>query len=389
MERFEDMVRQIPPISRTWIASVVVVSGLTTNNIVPQVKVVFIPNRISEEPWRIFTLFCYFGPLSLALILVLFQIRDSTSALEGGYSNDESILLGQLTAGLDSELIADLKSTFEENRMVDFAYFLFQIATTILVAVTVVYTHFSFTGTSLVFLGPILHNTLLYIWCKTYPQGNLMLLQLPIRAKYAFWTIQLIYMVISDDFLDVIDAYKRGFIQGLHQLLTSQIMVGQVVVVLVAHFWWFMRYFIVENMYNDTKTKTRKDWKEAYEAVAPGTSTRSFVHRAAQVVVTPPWYWFISRKIRGQQRIREIFAREQTRVETNEDVNMAASTDEGTRSNVEEGTGEVIDQGDLHGQADVSGPSNASEAINASEANASEDTNASEETNATENATIL
>lgn len=339
MERFEQMVRQIPPISRTWIALVLVVSGITTNDIVPHVKVVFIPSRIREEPWRIFTLFCYFGPLSLPLVLVLFQIRDSTSALEGGYINEESMLPARLTAGFDAELVEHLKTKFQENRMVDFAYFLFQIAVTILVAVTIVYRHFNFTGASLVFLGPILHNSLMYIWCKTYPESNLMLLQLPIRAKYAYWSVQLIYIVVSEDFLSVIGAYKHGFVTGLYVLLTSLIIVSQVVVVAVAHFWWFLRYFIVETMYNDTKTDTRRDWKRAYDSFAPGVSTRSVVRAIAQVVVTPPWYWMISKKFRGEQRVREI-ARE---LEGEGDVNSEAEMGEADEESGTGGQGMTVD----------------------------------------------
>lgn len=343
MDTFEQMVRQIPPISRTWIALVLVVSGLTTNNYVPHVKVLFIPDRIREEPWRIFTLFCYFGPLSLLLVLVLIQIKDSTSALEGGYISEESMIPARLTVGFDAELVEHLKTKFQDNRMVDFAYFLFQIAATILVTVTIVYRHFNFTGASLVFLGPILHNSLMYIWCKTYPESNLMLLQIPIRAKYAYWSVQLIYMVISDDFLAVIAAYKQGFLKGLYVLLTSLIIVSQVVVVLVAHFWWFLRYFIVETMYNDTKSDTRRDWKKAYDSFAPGVSTRSVVRAIAQVVVTPPWYWTISWELLGQQRVREI-AREEASEEAdanNEADEISETGGEGTGTEGEETT--VVD----------------------------------------------
>lgn len=343
MDRVIQMVRQIPPISRSWLALAIVVSILNSNNILPTLKFMFLPGRIGVEPWRILVLFCYFGPLSLLLIIHLINIRDAMSALESGFINDESVLPEWMTTDLDELLRDQLNAQFERHRVRDFAYFLGQMATTITLEVYIIYRLFGYTGPSLVFLGPILHDSIVYTWGKTYPEAEMFLLLVPLRAKYTYWMLEFIHFLISPDFFDVVRAYKVGFLMGLYKLFTYPSTVKVMVVVLVAHFWWFMRSFITESMYNDTKTASRRNWKNAYNEIAPGMSTRNVYCRIVQVVLTPPWYWLISRSIRSQQRIRAILAARMTELEAEVNVEANAEANAEAITHGEGDTGDIAD----------------------------------------------
>lgn len=306
MDRVEQMVGDIPPISRAWLASIVIVSVASSNGIVDIVKLVFIPNKISAEPWRLVTLFCYFGPLLFTLVQNLLSISRSVSTLEGGYVFDQEYLPRHLTRDLDDELKIRLKAVVELKKMNDFAYFATQVAASIVVASAAIYTIFKYSGTSLLFLGPILERSLFYIWCKTSPEGVLLILGIPVRAKYALWITQLLYGILSRDFVDVNKAFRIGFLHGLRSLATCEFIAELAVVFIVGHFWWFVRYFLAGELYHELKSELRKVWTMAYERAFQLKNVPGFaLRRAVLSILTPPWYYLICRQLKVEQTIRE------------------------------------------------------------------------------------
>lgn len=317
MDRVEQMIVDIPPFARAWLASIVVLSVATSNGIVEPIKLIFIPNKIMKEPWRLVTLFCYFGPLSFALVQNLLLISRSTSSLEGAYMYDAGMIPEHLTRSLDLELSVRLKMKVEKYKMIDFAYFIFQIAASIIMAASATYTLLGFAGTSLVFPAPILERSLLYIWCKTSPEGELIILGFPVKAKYALWVTQLLYGLLSEDFIRITVAFRSGLRRGMWTLLTCDSTVELMVVFLVAHFWWYVRYFLLGDLYNENKTVARRARAQAYKKITLvevgdswSNSLRLMLPCTVLALVTPPWYWVICGQLRAQQVAREARANE-------------------------------------------------------------------------------
>lgn len=347
MDRVEQMVGVIPPISRAWLASIAVASVVTSNGIVERVKLVFIPNKISAEPWRLVSLFCYFGPLLFSLVQYLLQISRSVSALEGAYVFDAEMLPKYLTRDLDLELGLRLKTAVELNRTIDFAYFATQIAASIVVASAAIYTVFNFSGTSLIFLGPILERSLLYLWCKISPEDMLLVLGLPVRAKYVVWLTLLLHGILSEDFVVVTGAFRLNFLHGLWTLLTCEFVAEMVVVFTVAHFWWFVRYFLAGDLYHELKTESRRAWVEAYKKNSrsrsqdmPGFALR----RSVLTLVSPPWYWVICRQLQAQQAIRQAAATEAIQnAQTSEGVPDDANPENVDSTGAAGGSSETVD----------------------------------------------
>lgn len=298
------MFGNIPPFARAWLASIAVVSVATSNGIIDPLKVVFIPSKVADEPWRLVLLFCYFGPVSLALVQNLLLISRSASSLEGAYIYNTGMMPKTLTERLEEPQRDQLRQLVEDNRTIDFAYLAIQMAASIVVASSAMYVLLGFSGTSLIFLGPILERSLLYIWCKNAPEAEQVVLGFPIRAKYALWLTQVLYGLLSEDFIPVTKAFRYGFMYGLRQLLTCEFIVELVVVFLVAHFWWYTRFFLLDDLYNETKTNTRKSATEAYAKVWPaGVSSllKVGLPRLLQKLVTPPWYFVVCTRLYAQQ----------------------------------------------------------------------------------------
>lgn len=292
------MVGNIPPILRTWLAAIVVASVATSNSIVEPIRVVFVPSKVMEEPWRLITLFCYFGPMSFSLIQNVLLIAHSTSALESAYIYDSAMIPDLWHQGFGPEQERNLKIAVEKYKMADFAYFAAQVAASIVVASTAIYTLLGFSGTNLIFLGPIFERCLLYIWCRTTPEGQLVVLGFPVKSKHAVYVTQALYGLLSEDFRLVAADFRLSFSEGLHTLVTCEFVVGLVVVFCVGHFWWFLRFFVAGEMYNEGKTEMRRKAAAAYANVSTETN---WIGHAASVLITPPWYWLLCMKLRRQQ----------------------------------------------------------------------------------------
>jgi hypothetical protein len=65
----------------------------------------------------------------------------------------------------------------------------------------------------------------------------------------------------------------------------------------IGHFWWFVREFAIENLYNikdpaqrSVRDKTLQDY---------GVGTSSFIRKVFVVIVLPPWYWMILQDLKG------------------------------------------------------------------------------------------
>lgn len=296
----------MPPISRGWIGIIVGVAALVTNKMVAPSKLMFLPNKVAAEPWRIFTLFCYFGELLFNLVVYLFLISKSFGALEGSYVLDIGMFPRKLVAGLNEQLRAELVAIIEKNKGIDFAYFVMQIAVSVIAAVTFIFYGFGISGPELVYLGPILERLLLYIWCKIYPEQDFFMFAFHVRAKYAPWVVATLVWIFSQDYLDAIAAFSKSFVQGIFSVLRLGLFLLAFVWFSVGHTWWFVRYFLLGDVYNEELTETRKSWQAAYDKYDGVDPQRKGLRDLYQffllTLVIPPWYWVVAQNLHSQQR---------------------------------------------------------------------------------------
>lgn len=294
----------IPPISRAWLAAMFVLAAVTTNNIVPLAKLVFIPKKIAAEPWRLVLLFCYFGGLSLILLQHALLISRTTSQLENAFTLDLSCVPLRYVARLPPALRARLRAAMAENRTADYAYFLALVAASIvgLVYVTIWLDSFN---VALVYLGPVLEAVLMYVYCRNSPEADMVILGFLCKAKYCPFIMLALKFLLSDDYTEFVASVRHdGVVRSLSWLLHSSFAVETVFVYLAGHTWWFVRFFCMENLYNEHRTDTRAAWADAYAAVA--VDDAPWWLNVARVVTLPVWYhWTIWQLLREGEAPRD------------------------------------------------------------------------------------
>lgn len=288
-----------PPISRAWVIAMTVLAALTTNDIVPLEKLVLIPKKLSTEPWRLVSLFFYFGPLSLWLLQHALLIVRTTGPLEMAYHLGLSSVPSRTVAKLTAQLRQHLAAAMAANKMADFAYFMVLVAASILALVMASIYVNMFSG-NLVFPGPILDKVLLYIWCRNCPEEQLVLVGVALRAKYFPFIMNLLQFFMQKEYHTFVAIVRsQGLRDAVLWLVRSPYAVETLIVFVVAHSWWFVRFFCIEDVYNEAKSELRELWRAAYAQYSAASGPAWL--EAARWLTLPPWYHVtISRLLREQ-----------------------------------------------------------------------------------------
>lgn len=282
----------LSPVGLTWVGSIGAASLSIHFNVLSPSKFTFTAVRLKQEPWRLLLTFCYLGPPLLALLQYCYFMVKTVGMLEEVYTFSYGLLPHRWTHDLDDALHSKAIEIINRNRTRDFTYFVIQLGATI--ALTIWLLSFWGVDTKIYFLGPPLQRVLLYIRCRLYPEQEIGIMGLGIKAKYAFIASQLLEFLISDDYLIILNMFSRNPQLALHQLFTSQLLYEVALEFCVGHFWWYLRYFYLEVMYNETRDEWSKSLLRSYDPKLDFQEILRFM-------LTPIWYFLITKQLKAEQ----------------------------------------------------------------------------------------
>lgn len=284
------------PVSLAWVGSILASSMSIYLNLLSPSKFTFVPARLKEEPWRLLLTFCFLGPPLMALIQNCYFMVKTVGLLEEVYTFSYGVVPQALTFHLDEQLRAEAREIIHRNRSRDFAYFIVQLGLTI--ATTVWLLSFFGMEPKIYFLGPALQRIMLYIRCRLYPEQQISIMGVGVKSKYAFAVSQFLDFLISDEYIHVMTILSKSPYFALRHFFTSQILYEAALGFCVGHFWWYLRYFYLDVMYNDSQD----DWGIANSKVQQGKLSFQELLRYA---ITPIWYKYIMQNL-GARQLRRI-----------------------------------------------------------------------------------
>ncbi|KAK6197361.1 Der1-like family-domain-containing protein [Scheffersomyces amazonensis] len=283
MDRIGDWITSIPPVTRYW--SMLIFAVGFYSSIAPENKmlVLFIPDKaFSSQPWRLITGFCYFGDLSLELVINMVLSLKAVRYLEESYTCPSSLFPTSIVNTLTPNQKAKLSGLRENYKTLDFLYLLVQICVSLLVLVTYAFYKMNY---KILSPGLLLDDSLLYIWCRCNPNLIVPLFGI-INLKIAYLPLcyTLIRSILEGIFLKDLDR----LVHLDFSVFTSMFAFRHATAYGVAHFWWYYRYFIIPKFYADEKLKT--DLRHNTNAIY-GVKKYDVVPNLIRLLVLPPWYW--------------------------------------------------------------------------------------------------
>lgn len=305
----------VSPVSLVWVGSILAASVSIYSNVLSPSKFTFVAARMKQEPWRLPLSFVYLGPPLISLIQNCYFVAKTVGLLEEVYTFSFGVIPQAWTCHLDEQLRIKAKEMIVRNRSRDFAYFIVQLGLTIALAIWLL-SYFG-KGQKIYFLGPPLQRVMLYIRCRLYPEQQINIMGLGVKSKYAFAASQFLDFLISEEYYLVITLLSKSPYLALQRFFSSQILYEAVLEFLVGHFWWYLRYFYLDEMYNDSLD----DWNMAYYKVQGGKLSFQEILRFC---ITPFWYKSLMVKLRAEQLMRILFANGETLTE----ARLAQSIDE-------------------------------------------------------------
>lgn len=284
----------LSPVSMAWVTSIVGASLSIYFNILSPGKFTFATARIKQEPWRLILAFCYLGPLLIGLIQNCYFVVKTVGMLEEVYMFSYGIIPLAWTQHLNEDLRNKAMEIIARNRTRDFAYFIVQLGISIALAV---WTASAFVaGPKVYLLGPPLQRVMLYIRCRIYPEQQINIMGLGVKAKYAFIASQFLEFLISDEYFTILSIFSKSPSLALKQFLSSPLLYEAALEFCVGHFWWYLRYFYLDMIYNECQD----EWSRTYLR----KSTYKFdFQELLRFLITPVWYKLITDELLEEQRI--------------------------------------------------------------------------------------
>lgn len=290
----------IPPVTRVWIGSIVAISSALSLNLLNPKKLHYLPGM-----WlRLFTAFSTWTDLSFKLLINMIYLKSICGGLERLYQIELG-MFPKAVRQLDDQKRALIKQKFEQYRTYDFAWFLLQNA---LSAVLAFHLQQNITGAFFVppwAMGPVLEDILLYISGKLSPNEGFTLFVIIIKKRYAFWAYAGLTYLFTEEFSYIPMKYaESGLIPTIQYILTGSYLWCVIFKMLVGHFWWFVRFYLLEDLYNESKTETREAWQSAFDAYETRDPAKeklqNLVGDILRFIVLPPWYAFIVPRIANE-----------------------------------------------------------------------------------------
>lgn len=289
-------------VCQVWLGSILGLSVLTRQGFVSPAKLIFLPLKIALEPWRLVTLFIYFGELLVSLIQAVAAITRTVRTLESTYVLKMDALPRRLTAQLDDTLREALQREMDLWKAANFAHFVLRIYMSVIFTVLLSARLFDTASASMV-LGPSLTRIMLYILYRIAPDENLFFLGLFIKARYAPFVSTVLEFLLSDDFRIVRAFMKVSRSQALYRFATSTFVMQTVWIFSIGHMWWFVQFFYIDELYNEHGDPRQSQLNAAYNRLNPNDAVFS-LPELFRYVLTPPWYYYLVKNIKAAQLAR-------------------------------------------------------------------------------------
>ncbi|KAF3985911.1 hypothetical protein FT663_02947 [Candidozyma haemuli var. vulneris] len=298
----------IPPVTRIWLGSVLVISSAISLSLVHPAKLHYL---LGASSWlRIFTTFSTWGEIGFQLLLRMMFAKVTCGNIEQSYILELGMFPRRVVRSLDERKRTLLKQKFEQYKTFDFAWFLFQLAMS-----TIVAAHLQryVTGTFVVppwVMGYVLDNVLFYISGKLTPEEGIPVFIVMVKKRYAFWAFSFINYFLSDEFLTIPQMYSQwGTLQTIRFIATGPVLWCTISKSLIGHFWWFVRYYLLEDLYNESKTVSREAWQSAFDAYETRDplkeKLKTVVGDVLRFIVLPPWYTVIVPRLIQEELVQE------------------------------------------------------------------------------------
>lgn len=285
-----------PPITRTWLCSILLVGGLLSLELVEELKLRFDPFQLRRKPWTLLTGFFNFGKLDMSLLLSIFMFAGACGGVERACQIELSHLPPAVVRRLSPAQKAKLERKFVDNKTIDFAYFIAQICVSILAVAALSCKITGKYNPNMTYLSIMLFDVLQYIHCRMYPDDQLVILIVTVSRRYFWWICMLQKLITRSDFFyaslllqktGVKAAFVRLFQNEWMLLLATRLLLGQ--------FWWFVKFFLVGSLYNTQASEATLEWEVAYLKYSSPSIIKQtcmdFPRGTLLVLLLPPWYF--------------------------------------------------------------------------------------------------
>lgn len=296
MDNVQQLIAEIPKISRYWCISVLVVSVAVHFKVVPPQKLFFNPDlAFGSQPWRLVSSFFYLGDLLVPTLFNAYTNLKWTQMLEQGFSLSQGVFPDIINT-FDQTKHDHLANAMRMLQPLDYLYYLVLMGISVIFFATLIN---EWVGIKLPLLGLILNDILLYISCRTYPN-----LQVNIMGIFDFGGYHLPYISFLLDWLGVgllsdIPRLMRGDISVLYNVLMSSLGMKHLCTISLGHFWWFTMEFLVSKIYLDSNAERQKYTTRTPKRIeqARRIAQVDYVKNIVRLVLLPPWYWPILHNI--------------------------------------------------------------------------------------------
>lgn len=282
-----------PPVTRVWIGLILMISSAISLQLVNPSKLLYLPG--STLFLRLFTTFSTWGPIGFTLLIQIMLLKNICGGLERSYQLELGMFPRRVVRLLDERKRALLKKKLERLRALDFAWFMGQLMFSVVVAAHLLRRYLQQFSVPPWMFGYVLDNVLLYISGKTSPEEGITILIIMVKKRYAFWILATINYIFSDEVNKVPSIWSEdGTIASLKYIFKGQLLWCTLLKAIVGHFWWFIRFFLLEDLYNESKTESREAWQTAFEVYETRDPVKeklqSVVGDFFRFLVIPPWY---------------------------------------------------------------------------------------------------
>ncbi|KAI5964268.1 uncharacterized protein KGF55_002210 [Candida pseudojiufengensis] len=307
----------LPPITKTWCLSTIIISTLLTLKKLKFINLLFIPDKIINQGqnWRILTTFITFGELSIDLIFKIWEIQSSCSKLENSFLLSKSILPFGVLENFNEFQLQTLNQFIERNKTIDFFYFFGQICLSIILCS--LYLHYKFKIT-IMNLGSVLIQIFIYYESKLRPLQQINFFGiLQFNNLYYPYFSAFLNLLLNERFNFENDNQQQNqqqppqggpFIFGsLRSLFNKPVLYFYLVSFILGHFWWFSREIMIKDLHYNEENDDLKKYKIRKQTLTRSSVWKFNIIRELLVfLLLPPWYWIIISKIKNQRQPRQL-----------------------------------------------------------------------------------
>lgn len=308
MDRLNPLAIPLLPVTKVWVCAIMALATTSSLNLMSQPKLLFVPSRVLSEPWRALTSLCYFGKLDFPLIQSIILIAKTNNLLEERYLHRMELLPHGWVRGLDQELQIRLREEIESKKTADFAHFFARGAIAIIASILIL-SRWCDTSISFLFLGPMLEKVMLYVICKNSPSEYFDFFGISIKAKYAPFLTLFIEIILSEEFHLVLPWFRKDVREAVNSFFKTSIVRQTILVFSVGHLWWFIQFFFLDTVHDEFTTSHQREWSTACSKFSSSRLTSDLLE-LLRLIITPPWYYTIVKKLMKEQGIRRGLERE-------------------------------------------------------------------------------